>query len=493
MRRIFLLILVLLNVQCIFHKPALTTDPKESLVSKIQQLVDDPLLANAHLGIIIESLSDSSIIFQYNPNKLFLPASNQKLYTTATALELLGPDYRFLTQFFRTGEVQDSVLNGDLIVKGRGDPSISGRFYNDDPLFLLSNWADLLLSKGINTINGDLLGDESYFKDYRLGKAWNWDDEPYYYSAQISALSFNENCVKLFLSSSGDLGDSVLVELSPPTDYVNINNSVKVVNQDSLSNVKVWRTRAQNIIELKGGLLKGLKDTISVTVENPAFWFVTNFAEVLKSRGININGDLKTLSFPDSSTGNDEKLLFSHYSPTLLEIVTETNKESNNFYAEQLLKTQGAEIGGEGTAVSGEKVIKDWLADIGVNEKFFYTVDGSGLSRMNLVSPNATAALLGWMYYSKYFQEFYQSLPVAGKDGTLKNRMKGSAAEGVLKAKTGFLTHVRNLAGYTKDKAGNDYIFVIMVNNYTVKTSYINEFQNKIGILLSTYNPSVAN
>lgn len=488
--RSLILLLLCLNIQfCTFlYKPSSFT-AREKLVIEINHLLDDSLLTNANVGICIESLKDSQIIFERNFNKLFIPASNQKLYTTAAALQELGPQFTFLTKFYITGSIRDSILKGNLIIQGQGDPTISGRFYNDDVLKLFKDWGDSLKSKGIKKIQGNLVGDESYFGGYKLGKGWNWDDEPFYYSAQISALSFNENCVNLALSAEGSVGDSVKISCIPKTNYISLINHMIVLSPDSVSQKKVWRQRAENIIELQGGLAQGTKDTVSVTIENPPLWFIKTFSDVLHSEGINICGTLYTKSNRDSLSEKNRQLLFTHQSPALSRIVHVVNKKSNNFYAEQLFKTLGAEIDNDGTAKGGAKVIKNWLKNLNVSMDKAITVDGSGLSRMNLVSPFSTAAVLRAMYFSKNFQVYYNSLPVAGKDGTLKKRMNNSVAEGVLRAKTGFVTHVRNLAGYTKDIAGNDYLFVIMVNNYSADTAYINTFQDKIGILLSGFNP----
>ena len=491
MNKYFVLSLFLfLNIQCAFFvKEKVSLDPKEKLIAEINALVEDPVLDNAYIGIYIESLTDSSVLYDLNKYDLFIPASNEKLYTSAVALEKLTPDFRYTTDFFVTGDVSDSVLSGNLVIRGSGDPSISGRFYDDDVLKLFNDWADSLTKKGITKINGNLIGDESYFSDYKLGEGWNWDDEPFYYSAQISALSFNENVVDLDVWAADSIGDSVAVKMIPPTDYISLTNNAKVIHPDSSSDIDVWRLRGQNVAELNGGLKKDSRDTISVTVEDPANWFINVFAEVLKSKGIELDGELKTAVKYDSLVYQQSKLLFRHHSPPLRDIIAVVNKKSNNFYAEQVFKTIGAEIKGDGSAEAGSDVIKEWLEEIGITGKYAYPVDGSGLSRMNLVSPLATAAVLRKMYFSKFYNDFYQSLPIAGVDGTLKRRMKDSPAVGIVRAKTGFVRHARNLSGYTTDRDGNVYLFVILVNNYRVKTSYINNFQDKIAILLTSFSP----
>lgn len=469
------------------QKPLLSS--KEKLQKEIKTLIEDSLISNATIGIYIESLSDGEILFKQNESKLFIPASNQKLYTTAVALQELGPEFRLKTEVYTSGVVKDSVLNGNLLIRGKADPSISGRFYDNEILTVFNNWADSLIEKGIKKIKGNIIGLDGYFTDNFLGKGWNWDDETYDYSAQISALSFNENCIDIQLIAGREIGDSVQISKNPKTDYATIKHTISTIHGDSTSAVKYTRSRARNFIKIEGVMAVG--DTLkkSITIENPTLWFVTILKDVLNTHGIEVDGELLTGHMPfDEFEGLVEKR-FIHYSPPLTELVRVINKESQNFYAEQIFKTIGAEINLEGNAEESAKVVQDWLLEIGIDTSLAVTVDGSGLSRMNLVSPIATAAILRYMYKSPNHSFFYNSLPIAGVDGSLKNRMKNSIAQNILRAKTGFVSHVRTLSGYTVDRAGNEYLFVIMVNNYSVPTSIINDIQDKIGILLTSYNP----
>ncbi|KAA3617777.1 MAG: D-alanyl-D-alanine carboxypeptidase/D-alanyl-D-alanine-endopeptidase [Calditrichaeota bacterium] len=488
-RKFLFVLLVFSLLSCKPNFKTTSHSPKENLISQIKYLINDPVLANAQIGIFIESISDNSVLFKQDEYKLFVPASNQKLYTTAVALEKLGADYKYETRFFTTGEIQDSSLNGDLFVVGRGDPSISGRFKEKDILAHFKDWADSLKAKGINTINGALIGNDTFFKGHKLGYGWNWDDEPYWYSAQIGALSFNENCIDLEITPGEKEGELIKVKTNPITDYVIIENNAITAAKDSLSTLSIGRARGKNRIEIKGRLpFASSLEKKSITIEKPALWFLDTFIKVLNEQGIEVKNGYK-LNTARVDFETNKKALFTHFSPEMSELVKVVNKGSHNFYAEQVFKTLGAEIKKKGTAKESSKVIMDWLNSNAVTDAHAIIVDGSGLSRMNLVSPYSTATLLKEMYHSENFEPFYYSLPIAGVDGTLKRRMKNSVAQNVVRAKTGYVRYMRSLSGYTKDRSGNDYLFVIMLNYYSVPTAYVNKLQDKIAILLTEFNP----
>jgi len=492
--RLLSLLLCALLLACTRQTTIKPADAYDKLSDDISYLLDDPNLANAHIGLYIERVNDGRIIYKQNEYRLFVPASNQKLYTSACALDKLGPDFRFETAFYARGEVSNDTLYGDLIVRGKGDPTISGRFHDGDVLACFKQWADSLAAAGIRYVTGDLVGDESYFSGDALGFGWNWDDEPYWYTAQIGALSFNDNCVDLRVTAGGQPGDSVRVTMNPPTSYVLVENSALTTHADSLSSLSISRERGQNVILVSGKMPAGADAySTSITVEDPALWYLDNLATTLALNDLEIAGDIVSVDKPLTMAEMvNREHLFSHNSPPLSEIIKVINKPSHNFYAEQALKTLGAEFKKEGSAGAGADVVEAWLGSIGVSEAQAIIYDGSGLSRHNMISPFATAALLRHMYASRHFDVFFESLPIAGVDGTLSRRMKNSPAEGRVHAKTGYVNHVRCLSGYAKDLAGNDYVFVMMMNHYSVPTSYINKLQDKIAIRLSSFHPDAA-
>ena len=457
---------------------------KTTLQQDIRTLLDDPNLGNAFLGIYIESLDDGAILFRQNEHKLFVPASNMKLYTTAASLVKLGKDFRFKTVIGTDSSLIDSTLRGNLIIRGSGDPGISGRYFGGKRDSIFKQWADSLLEKGVRRIKGSLIGDNSYFQTDILGDSWNWDDEPFWYSAQPSALSFNDNCVEISAWPGRLPGAPVSVMQSPKINYLEIRNSAVTFPKDSLPHLDISRLRAQNVATVEGALPAGA-DTVeeTISVERPAEYFLRELQAILQEKGITVQGgvEVRNRYVPVSDT------LFRHNSATLSALITTVNKKSHNFFAEQLLKTLGARFNGNGSFKGGAGVVANWTRSIGIPPSEFINVDGSGLSRQNFVTPFATVTLLKHLYQYGDFLTFYESLPIAGVDGSLKNRMRHSPAQGNVHAKTGYVRHMRSLSGYVRGKDKRPYVFSIMVNNYSVPTPYINDLQDKICILLSNY------
>lgn len=496
MRRIFnLLILTLISVLISNCSPTLLLTKKgqqlNQLQKQIQFLLDDPTLANAHVGIYVESLKDGKILFSQNPFKLMVPASNMKLFTTAAALVKLGPEWVFKTKVSYRGTIQDSVLEGDLIVSGSGDPTISGRFFKGNRLAVFKMWADSLKEKGIRQIKGKIIGDESYFSGPALGDGWNWDDEPYWYSAKISALALNDNCVDIAVWPDSVPGRPVHVQMFPASAQVQIVNKALTAQLSFDSMAEITRLHGTNKIVVQGNLALDA-DTLweSISVPEPGLFFVEQLKKTFEQNGIDVSAIQVIVASEKPAFQDSLKLLFTHQSPPLAEIIKVVNKPSHNFYAEQLLKTLGAIFKGEGSFERGAQVVHEFLNSIGVADEHFINVDGSGLSRKNFIAPMATATLLRYMYHHPYFNYFLESLPVAGLDGTLENRMRNTLAQGRVHAKTGYVQHMRALSGYTGLESKTPLLFVMMFNNYSVPTPKINLIQDKIAILLTRFSES---
>ena len=464
---------------------------KYHIQKELAKLLEDPNLQFAHSGVYVEDLETGEVLFRYNPRKLLIPASNMKLFTSAAALVKLGKDFRFATEIYGRDSLQNGVLQGDLIIRGKGDPTIAGRFYQDSILTVFQSWADSLKQLGIRRVDGDLVGEVSYFSGPPLRYGWEWDDEPFYYAPQIDALSFNENCVDLTIQGGEKVGDSVRVALNPSTNYVQIINTARTVSRDSLSRLRVFRERGRNVIYVQGTIKQGKKDEESITVEQPSRYFLTILKTVLQSKGIAVAGSIKVTERNLLRDDPHLKLLFRHYSPPLKDIVKALNKKSNNFYAEQILSTLGAEILKKGSAEKGREVVSGWLASLGVADNEFIMADGSGLARKNMIAPIATATVLRYMYHHKnVFSDYLASLPIAGVDGTIRKQLKGTPAEGHIFAKTGTVTRARALSGYAQTASGRMLLFVTMFNNYPVSTSYIKRIQDRICLLLVNWDPA---
>ncbi|MDR3667601.1 MAG: D-alanyl-D-alanine carboxypeptidase/D-alanyl-D-alanine-endopeptidase [Ignavibacteriaceae bacterium] len=456
--------------------------------SQMDDIFNDPSFSNANWGVVIQSLETGEYFYKRNEDKLFVPASSMKLFTTAAGLILLGPDYRFTTNIFKHGPIDGSVLKGDLIIQGRGDPTISARFYGGDMLRLYNLWADSLLQLGVEEISGNIIGDDSEFDDRGLGEGWAWDDESYWYSAQASAISFNDNCVDISVYVKQDKKTSKLV-VRPETKYVLVTNEVKVVPNDSTTNIDVFREQGTNLITVSG-TIKENSDTVHTfcTVNNPTQFAMITLKNVLEEKGIKISGSPMVVDdLPQPIDYKRVDLLFTNVSLPLKEIIKVVNKNSQNLYAEQILKTIGLEAEHYGTRENGIDAELDVFKEMGINTDGMMLVDGSGLSRLNLVSPRHFNSLLSYMFKSKFFVPYFNSLPIAGVDGTLGTRMKNTRAEGKVRAKTGFLTYVRSLCGYAFTGDNEPVAFTIIANNFNVPVKLAENIQDLVCLRLSNY------
>jgi D-alanyl-D-alanine carboxypeptidase/D-alanyl-D-alanine-endopeptidase (penicillin-binding protein 4) len=456
--------------------------------NQMDDIFNDPSFSNASWGVLIQSLETGEYFYKRNEDKLLMPASCLKLFTTSAALILLGPEYRFATNIYKRGSIDGSILKGDIIIQGRGDPTISGRFSGGDILRTYNLWADSLLNLGIDEINGNIVGDDNEFDDKGLGEGWAWDDESYWWSAQTDAISFNDNCVDL--SVSVDKGKRTAgISLNPHTKYVVIVNQVAVVPNDSVTDIDIHRERGTNIITVSG-TIKENSDTVKTfcTVNNPTQYAMVVLKDVLEYKGIKVTGfpvDVKDITKPMDY--KQAVLLFTNYSVPLREIVKVVNKTSHNFYAEQILKTIGLEEEHYGSAEKGIESELDIFKDMGINSDAMNLVDGSGLSRMNLVTPRHFISLLNYMFKSKYYIPFYNSLPIAGVDGTLMTRMKNTRAEDKVRAKTGYLTAVRSLCGYAYTGDNEPVAFTIIANNFNVPVKLAENIQDLVCLRLANF------
>ncbi|QOJ29252.1 MAG: D-alanyl-D-alanine carboxypeptidase/D-alanyl-D-alanine-endopeptidase [Ignavibacteriales bacterium] len=458
----------------------------EELRNEFDQLFEDPDFYNAQWGVCIQSLETGEFLYRRNENKLLMPASNLKLLTTASGLQFLGSDFRFKTEIGYSGKIEGTTLKGDLIIRGYGDPTISGRYTKDDVLKYFNDWADSLINAGIEEITGNVIGDDNAFDDIGLGSGWSWDYESYWYSAPSGALSLNDNCVDIVASPAKN-GDKAEIKLIPDNKYTVIVNRVITVPFDSSAGIEIYRERGTNVITVSGKIREGSKPVkLYATVNNPTQFFVVVLKEVLKAKGINVRGFAIDIDDQQSETESDFNLLFMHESLPLSEIIKVINKNSQNFFAEQLLKAIAYYKTGLGTSTRGIRQIKQITPRMGINSDNFTMVDGSGLSRLNLISAQQMVAVLRYMYQSEYFNDYYNSLPIAGRDGTLADRMRKSAAFEKIRAKTGFIGGVRSLSGYAVTADGETIAFSMIVNNFTVPLVLAENLQDMICLRLST-------
>ncbi len=458
------------------------------LRKQIDESLKDPNLANSFIGISIRSLKTGEILYRRNDDRLFVPASSLKLLTTSAALKILGAEYRYATEIYTRGTLDGSTLDGDLIIRGFGDPTISGRFQEQDILHIFSQWADSLLAHGIDEIRGDIIGDDNAFDDLGLGEGWEWDYETNWFAAQSGALSFNDNCVDILIEPSF-IGEPALIEIIPDSKYVVITNSVYTVDSDSVNSIKVNRDRGTNYVSISGSITEN-SPTIKTysTVNNPTQFFLVVLKSVFEEKGIKVTGygvDIDDLG--EFVSYDEANFLFSHFSPPLKDIIRVTNKNSLNFYAEQILKTLGYEVQGFGSADKGVEVIRTLADKWRIDASGISQVDGSGLSRLNLISPAAMSQILRSVYQSENFTYLFNSLPIAGVDGTLATRMRKGRAYNNVRAKTGFLRGARSLAGYLYTGDNELVAFSIIVNNFSSPVGLADRIQDSICELLANY------
>ncbi|WP_243299311.1 D-alanyl-D-alanine carboxypeptidase/D-alanyl-D-alanine endopeptidase [Bacillus litorisediminis] len=469
-------------------QPAATEEEKlqQLLDAYVAELQNHPHSEGMSVGYEVYSLEDDQVLASYQSDKTFVPASTFKMLVTAVAATKWPVDMTIPTEVYTTGNVSSAgLLNGDIILKGNGDPTLT--------VEKLRTLAAALREQGIHKVNGSILVDESYFDDQLLGENWMWDDENYDYNMELSALSVNENVIRVNVRPGKEIGEPAVVIIQPAPDYFTVVNTAKTVagNRASLT---IDRTLGKNEIAISGTIGKDYAAsgyTATRTVHDPALFAGTVLRDLLVEQGITFKNNA---SIQKGTLVDGARLAGTVESPKLDVILTTLMKDSNNLYAEMLTKLLGAKEAGEGSIEAGAKVIRDVLVnDLGLKADYLQK-DGSGLTRLNHISPQAYIQLLNGMYDSPAGNRFISYLPIAGVDGTLRNRMKGTAAEGNVKAKTGSMSGVNSLAGYVTTKDGKTLAFSIMCNGI-YKSAFATTLQNQIAIALAQYpelpNPPV--
>jgi D-alanyl-D-alanine carboxypeptidase/D-alanyl-D-alanine-endopeptidase (penicillin-binding protein 4) len=404
-----------------------------------------------------------------------------KLVTGSAALAQLGEGHRFGTTISACGDVDEGgVLRGDLIIVGGGDPTISARFNGGDPLVTFRAWADSLRSLGISRIAGDVVGDDELFDDVHIGPGWAWDYLDAAYAAEIGALLFNEGALRFTITPGDSNGASALVAQSPETAYLEVDYSVTSTSDSTGASVRISRRPFANVAELTGSIWIGADSVIrTVAPHDPTMYFVTVLAETLELAGIPVDGLPRDRDSLAVSCGEPSPL-FVHESPILAEVMKPLLKESQNQIGEMLLRYVGAVEADEGSIAAGRRAVSAILTSWGISDDSYVNYDGSGLSRYNYLAPEAVVRLLRVMARRTDFDVFYDALPVAGVDGTLERRMRGSRAEGNARAKTGFISNARSLSGYVRTADGELLAFSIIANNFDTPVRPVEYVQDLI-------------
>jgi D-alanyl-D-alanine carboxypeptidase/D-alanyl-D-alanine-endopeptidase (penicillin-binding protein 4) len=452
--------------------PAVRSAPTPSgpVAAGLDALFSDSAFQHAHWGVVVRSLESGRTLYERNAEKLFMPASNMKLVTGAVALEVLGPDYRWRTDVGAAGRISGGVLHGDLVVRGSGDPSISGRFApGGDVRNLFRTWADSLRAHGVQRISGAIVGVDTAFTTQPLGYGWSWSDLDYYYSAGVTALLLNEGNIRLRVYPAKQVGSPGIVVLEPATQYVRVVNETRTVAAGERASLDYALEPVGTGLVVRGQVPMDGALTDSAAVREPSRYFVSVLREALREAGIAVDGPAVVLG--DRGEGEDPAAgrflpLFTHHSPPLAEILPALEKPSQNQIAEAMLKTLGRAKGGSGTARAGAAVVDSALTAWGIETGNRLIVrDGSGLSRYNYIAPGLLADLLTHMAKSPNFDVWHAALPIAGVDGTLRSRMRGTALADNVHAKTGTIANTRSLSGYVTTASGERLVFSMLVNN----------------------------
>ncbi len=461
----------------------------EKLRVEIDAILQKYKPKDTHVGISIFSISRDKNLYQSNPDESFVVASNMKLFTTATALIYLGAGFEYKTEIFYRGDISaDGELDGDIIIKGSGDPNISGRFFEGDVTAVPAYWANKIKEHGIQVINGDIIADDTIFDREFVHSNWPVDQLTKWYCAPVSGLSFNDNCVDVIVKPNSNPGGLISVQVKPETSFVKIINKCKTTTLKSKQRYTLYRKPFTNQIGLKGFLWSKSKPRREwMTVHNPPLYLATVFKEILEGKNIRVMGEARVIGETDIYSIDENNILATTTS-SLRQSITVANKRSQGFYSEQILKTLGANINNEGTFSGGLAVIADFITKLGISEDHYHLDDGSGLSKENKLTPEMFTRLLRYMYQHKNAGIFLKSLPIAGTDGTLKKRMKEEPYKSRIRAKTGYVNGTSTLSGYVKTLDEEVIAFSILVNKIKGSARPAKRLQDAICRFLVTYN-----
>jgi D-alanyl-D-alanine carboxypeptidase/D-alanyl-D-alanine-endopeptidase (penicillin-binding protein 4) len=507
---------------------AAKSGPCSDLTRQIATLLTDPKVTRAHWGIMVTSM-DGAPIYSLNEGQFFQPASNTKLFTTAAAMALLGEGTTYETRVVAKGTF-DGVdkLTGDLVLVGEGDANLSGRdipyvapglkpksaMPAPDALRYLEGLADQVAKSGLKVVNGDVVGDDTLFPWEPYAQDWSIDDTVWGYGAPVSALTINDNQIRVTVTPGRAVGEPATVMIDPTVPYYRLEVSVTTGVRKSGSSVEMERALGSKVLRIYGSIgVDSQPDVEEVAIHDPAEYGAVALKGMLEERGVVVTGVarashvlpneagefLKTTHEPltvetrgvGQSVGSgcsecarplagDERVLASHRSVTLAEDVVVTNKVSQNLHAELMLHHLGLTHGLDGSTAQGARVIRAFLEKAGVDKDDFVFFDGSGLSGHDLVTPRATARLLLYASTQPWFVDWKRSLPVGGQDGSLLERFPKAPVKDHVFAKTGTLGEARALSGYLEGVSGRTVIFSIMVGNYMPQTKVDREVMDKI-------------
>jgi serine-type D-Ala-D-Ala carboxypeptidase/endopeptidase (penicillin-binding protein 4) len=484
------------------------TKPKPAgLAQTIAAILNDPAVARAHWGISVVTL-DGAPIYTLNDQQYFQPASNAKLFTTAAALALLGPDFTMKTYVVAQGTISsDGHLHGSLRLIGGGDPTLSGRAYpynghterSDPPLHALDDLAAQVAASGIRALDGTIVADDTLFSWERYGQGWAQDDLQWDYGAPVSALTVNDNVRYLTLTPGTAAGDPVIASWNPPLpdDPATLKNEATTSPAGGEQHLGLDRQPDQTFLRAYGTIPAGSKPaTFAIAVQDAAIFAGDGFAQALAAHGVTVNPAAQASHRPSGDTqifekeaqqslalkpltaaqqlpftlAPDARIVAQRTSPPLGQIVAVVNKVSQNLHAEILLRMLGKIEGEDGSIAQGARVVRQFLVSAGVQPTDFFFYDGSGLSPQDVITPRATTTLLTYAARQPWGVVYRASLPIGGIDGSLEKRFTQAPLKAKVFAKTGTLSEVHALSGYLTAASGRTLVFSILCNDHSPVT-----------------------
>jgi len=429
----------------------------------------DPILARSAFtsslwAVEVRRLADGALLYAANDAASVVPGSVLKLVSTATAIDALGPDATFSTTVETNASLDsEGHLQGDLFLVGHGDPTLMARDgSNSDSA--LDRLADAVFRAGVREVRGRVVGHDAVFSGERRAVDWSWGDLMWYYGAEVAGLCFNNATVQLRVKPGARVGDPIVVERKPDSRYYEVHIEARTTGRRTRPDLRVERPLGSNVITLSGNYPLHLRpDNLLVSLEDPPLYASTVFSEMLAERGVKVDGGAVT----EPSLPPDTHVVAGLASPPVSEILKLINQPSDNLRAEMLLRSAARQLTGEGSEKAGIESMRLFLKRMDVHDQGFSLQDGCGLAPTNLVTARGIVALLRAMDRHRYGAFYRASLPMAGLEGTLKHRFRGTAVAGRMRAKTGFLEHTYGLAGYLTTGRGEDVAFAIFLNHHT--------------------------
>jgi D-alanyl-D-alanine carboxypeptidase/D-alanyl-D-alanine-endopeptidase (penicillin-binding protein 4) len=465
-----------------------TATATSRFAKRVDTLVGAAPASKGEWGLLIADAETGETLYEQNAAKYFVPASNMKLFTTALALDKLGPEFRFHTTLESTGVITpEGELSADLVLVGRGDPNLSNRKFpfnlkeefDGPPERALAELADALAAKGIKKMSGDVIGDDSYFPRQRYPNGWEIDDMVWEYGASISALVVSDNTAMVTLTPGQTAGEAVQVVVAPRTQDFAVDNQVLTSAANVKPDLTLTREPGAHLVVVRGTLpAKSAPRKLVLAIEEPALHAATLLKALLEQRGVEVDGGLRARHEAITAEGVTPTVLAEHVSIPLSDSVKLVNKISQNLHTEALLRTAMRQKGTWNSFDDVSKFAADFYAQVGIAPEDIIQTDGSGLSRHDMVTPRAMLTLLRYAQTRPWFESFFASLPVAGVDGTLEERMKNTPAAGRVHAKTGSVEHVRAMSGFADTAGGRRLVFSFMSNNEYEKNHETTEAMN---------------